>query len=538
MLKANNKNLSSNSISIRQRNLKTSANDTYDVIIIGGGITGAGIALDASLRGLKILLLEKNDFASGTSSKSTKLIHGGLRYLKQLNFSLVRKTGKEREVIHAIAPHLVQKQPLIVPVHSWTERLKLAAGLWLYDRLAGVKKADRNRYIPAEKAASYIPGFDQKKWKGAFLYPEYRALDSRLVIELIKTAAAEGATCLNYAFVGDMEMEDPVKRVHVQDRITHEQHTFQGKVIINAAGPWSDIVASKKSPTKHLILTKGVHLVINKTHWPIQKAIYFENNDGRMIFAIPQYESVYIGTTDTFYREHPDVVKAEAEDIDYILSTVGFAFPDVALSVQMVEGVWAGIRPLIGEESKSPSEISRKDEVFEQADGLITITGGKLTGYRLMARKITDLIEKRLSGQTTKCRTAHHLLSGGTETPGQHQCPDGFDQEAYQELLGLFGDNTEKTIATYRKYLPMFSEDHDQAIFAAMAYGMEYEYVQRFTDVVFRRSEWMYFYPQRVKKVMAEALQVMASVLEWPEGVQKEEEETINTYLQQLDELK
>lgn len=539
MLKANNKNLSSTSTSKSRRHVKASANDDYDLIIIGGGITGAGIALDASLRGMKVLLLEKNDFASGTSSKSTKLIHGGLRYLKQLNFSLVRKTGKEREVIHTLAPHLVRKQPLLVPVHSWAERIKLAAGLWLYDRLAGVKKADRNKYISGKKAASYIPGFDQQKWLGAYLYPEYRALDSRLVIELLKTATSLGATCLNYARVEGMEMGNAIKSVQVQDCLTTTTHTFRGRVVVNAAGPWSDLVASlKTSQQKHLILTKGVHLVISKTNWPIHKAIYFENNDGRMIFAIPQYDSVYIGTTDTFYRKNPDQVSANLEDIDYILDAVRFAFPDIVLAHKMVKGYWSGIRPLIGEEGKSPSEISRKDEIFEQPDGLVTITGGKLTGYRLMAKKVTDVVEKRLKGSHSPCTTAHHLLSGGGEQINKVDHSNVLREEVLQELIQLFGSNIEEVIHSYVKHLPLFSENHDQAIFAALVYGVEYEYVQRFTDVIFRRSEWMYFYPERVKAAMPEALHFMASLLAWPDHVIAEEEQSITAYLQLLDELK
>ncbi|MEB3315642.1 MAG: glycerol-3-phosphate dehydrogenase/oxidase, partial [Candidatus Melainabacteria bacterium] len=404
-------------------NLKTKK---YDLLVIGGGITGAGIALDAVLRGLSVALVEKGDFASGTSSKSTKLIHGGLRYLKQMDFALVQEVGTERAVVHNIAPNLVKPEKMLLPLYQGGTYSKLLTsfGLALYDFLAAVKKTERRVMLSSKEALKLEPLLKAEKLKGAGLYYEYRTDDARLTIEIIKTAIDKGADCLNYCEVIDFDYDNEGNLAFVKcsdrdvvgdenagieiaekphqgtvvgrtgsrlrnskDRsvlVVHEdlegdeneedvaprQCLFvEADVIVNAAGPWVDILRlkqqSEESLKKRLHLTKGVHLVVKRDKFPITQSVYFDETiKGRMIFAIPRAGITYFGTTDTNYSGSLDDIKVEEDDIDYLLAAVNGIFPDVQLKKEDIKSSWAGLRPLIHQEGKSPSELSRKDEIF------------------------------------------------------------------------------------------------------------------------------------------------------------------------------
>ena len=277
------------------------------LIIIGGGITGAGIALDAASRGLKTALVEKNDFAFGTSSRSTKLIHGGLRYLKQLEFGLVKEVGSERAVVHRLAPHLVVPEKMLLPLSE-----KKGLGYWLtsiglkvYDWLAGVKPEDQRRMLTKLQTLKSEPLLRKDDVKGGAIYAEYRTDDARLTIEIIKAAVTHGADVLSYAEAFDFVYNgDQVAGIKVRDGISGEEFVMHSKVVVSAAGPWVDELReiNKSKTGKRLHLTKGVHIVVAHARFPVRQAIYFDVEDGRMIFAIPRGRTTYIGTTDTTYR--------------------------------------------------------------------------------------------------------------------------------------------------------------------------------------------------------------------------------------------
>ncbi|MEM6699064.1 MAG: glycerol-3-phosphate dehydrogenase/oxidase, partial [Bacteroidota bacterium] len=314
----------------RQESIAQFTQEEFDLIVIGGGATGCGIALDAASRGLKTLLLEKRDFASGTSSKSTKLIHGGLRYLKQFEIGLVRETGTERAIVHRLASHLVLPEKMLLPIIENGTFGKLAAsfGLKVYDVVAGVSGKDKRKMLSKSKALETEPLLDESVLKGAGFYAEYRTDDARLTIELMKTAARYGAKALNYCKVEDFTYENgKVTAVKCEDQTSGQKFVVKAKSIVSAGGPWVDRLRKTDGSLsgKRLHLTKGVHIVVPHERFPLKYSIYFDVPDGRMMFAIPRGKITYIGTTDTTYHGDLNRVVATQDDATYILKGVKHA---------------------------------------------------------------------------------------------------------------------------------------------------------------------------------------------------------------------
>jgi glycerol kinase len=522
-------------------NLKTKK---YDLLVIGGGITGAGIALDAVLRGLSVALVEKGDFASGTSSKSTKLIHGGLRYLKQMDFALVQEVGTERAIVHNIAPNLVKPEKMLLPLYQGGTYSKFLTsfGLALYDFLAAVKKTERRVMVSSKEALKLEPLLKAEKLKGAGLYYEYRTDDARLTIEIIKTAIDKGADCLNYCEVMDFDYDNEGNLAFVKcsDRdVAPRQVLFfvEADMIVNATGPWVDILRlkqqSEESLNKRLHLTKGIHLVVKRDKFPITQSVYFDEMiKGRMIFAIPRAGITYFGTTDTNYSGSLDDIKVEDDDVDYLLAAVNGMFPSLQLKREDIKSSWAGLRPLIHQEGKSPSELSRKDEIFVSEEGLISIAGGKLTGYRKMAERVVDKVMQKLRSKKllktfTKSRTENlklnacafkdeaHLLEFKASLekflavylPNSKSNVAGdlelSSSEAYADhLLDNYGLNAYK-ILDYLKNLIIERKDlsRDAAfVLAELSYTIDHEYVRTAQDFWERRSGYLYFDIDKVRE--------------------------------------
>ncbi len=405
----------------RTKTIKNLANSQYDLVVIGGGITGGGIALDAASRGLKVALLEKNDFASGTSSKSTKLIHGGLRYLKQFDFWLVKEVGSERAIVHKLAPHLVLPEKMLLPLieNGSYGKWLTSVGLKVYDILAQVTGDDKRQMLEKKEALKLEPLLPKKILKGAGYYAEYRTDDARLTIENIKTSLQFGATALNYASVTDfLYTDEKISGVVVTDELSGDAFEVHTKYVISAAGPWVDELRSvnKSKKGKRLHLTKGVHLVFPYEKLPVKQSVYFAVPDGRMMFAIPRGKVTYVGTTDTNNNSDKDKVQTDLADAIYLLSAVNNMFPKINLGMEDIVSSWAGLRPLIHEEGKSASELSRKDEIFTSDTGLISIAGGKLTGYRKMAERVVDRIAKKMEEEyqykLKSCKTEAIPLCG------------------------------------------------------------------------------------------------------------------------------
>jgi len=515
-----------------------------DVLIIGGGITGAGIAWDASKRGLSTGLVEMHDFSWGTSSRSTKLVHGGLRYLKQGEVKLVMEVGRERALLYKKAPHIVIPAPMMLPIYKggtygyWMS----AIGLYVYDWLAGVKRSERRIMYGRSKTIEMEPLFKTEGLKGSGFYYEYRTDDSRLTVEIAKTAYRHGAKLVNYAKAVDFIYENgKAVGVHVEDVLTGNVYAVRAKKIVNAAGPWVDRVRSKDQEVKgkRLLLTKGVHLVVDHAKLPVRQSAYLDVPDGRMIFVIPREGKTYIGTTDTFYEGKIEEPRTTRKDRDYLIDAVNNAFPGVKLTAKDIESSWSGLRPLIREEGKGPSEISRKDEIFRSESGLITIAGGKLTGFRKMAEKVVDLVEKELAEQEGRrsagCTTDQDSISGGDR--------DGF--ELYEEYrnkwiekgtnLGIAKRDTDYLLARYGSNIaPIFEEYkarteaggrakrdgngiNRELLEAELHYAITHEMTVTASDFLIRRSGLITFDRPRAETLSTPVVETMARLLGWSE---------------------
>ena len=525
-----------------------------DLLIIGGGITGAGIALDAVSRGMKVGLLEKNDFASGTSSKSTKLIHGGLRYLKQLDFMLVREVGTERAIIHGLAPHLVVPDKMLLPIiedgtyGSWLTSI----GLKIYDVLASVEGDDKRKMLNKKEALEKEPLLPPKILEGAGYYAEYRTDDARLTTEVLKTAYEKGARILNYCEVSEFLYEDgTVKGVKAHDHLSDSDFEIQSSYVINATGPWVDQVRHNLNKDdllgKRLLPTKGVHLVFPYEKFPLKQSVYFDVSDGRMIFGIPRGKITYVGTTDTKYNDDLDKVETDIDDAAYLINAVNQMFPDIELKLEDVESSWAGLRPLIYEEGKTAGELSRKDEVFESENGLISIAGGKLTGYRKMAERVVDLVAKRFESEEKlefrKVQTENITLT--REPFANYKAvqryidqvfgtmePEGFDREDATTLVHNFGHDAELILDRYAE-LP--EEDKDIRLAKAeLWYCVNYEMAAMALDFFERRTGKMYFEVPAIEKLKHPIIEEMANMLNWTEQFKTEQLKLVDQKLHEV----
>ncbi|MED4750556.1 glycerol-3-phosphate dehydrogenase/oxidase [Brevibacillus choshinensis] len=517
--------------------------DRLDLLIIGGGVTGAGIALDAASRGLTVGLIEKQDFAAGTSSRSTKLVHGGLRYLKQGDVKLVREVGRERTILYRNAPHIVVPEKMILPIVEKGTYGKMATsiGLYVYDLLAGVKRKERRTMLSKKQTTVAEPLLRTDILIGSGMYYEYRTDDARLTIEVIKTARTFGASCVNYTEATDFIYENgKVIGVKGRDLITGKELVILAKKIVNAAGPWVDGLREKDQSLfgKRLHLTKGVHLVVPHARLPLKQAVYFDVADKRMIFAIPRNKSTYIGTTDTDYQGELESPRVTQQDVAYLLRATNAMFPSVKLTEQDITSSWAGLRPLIHEDGKSPSELSRKDEVFHSASGLITIAGGKLTGFRKMAERVVDIVTKELikeEGRAFKPCHTHQIVLAGGSFPSAAAIPDfirvqakrvryfGISEASIAELVGKYGKNTDKIVKLAIDLQKLRHPAEDAMVLAELQYGIHEEMVMTLRDFLIRRSGKLFFDRESIGRVYLKIADEMARTLKWS-AIEKERE--------------
>ncbi|HEX6859053.1 MAG TPA: glycerol-3-phosphate dehydrogenase/oxidase [Caulobacteraceae bacterium] len=418
--------------------------DRFDLLVVGGGVTGAGIARDAAMRGLKVALVEARDFASGTSSRSSKMIHGGLRYLAQGDLALVREAASERKAVERIAPHLTKMTYFVVPARNAAGIVKLNAGLWTFEKLGGVAKDRKHESWNAEELAKNEPALRTDDLAGAIVYPEYLTDDARLTLANIRSATVHGAVVASYAPVTDFLTEGgKVVGAVIGDALGNCGARVRAKVVVNAAGPWVDALRrlEDQAAPERLALTKGIHLVLPGAKLPISRTIVISTPDKRSIFAVPKRGMTYIGTTDTFY-ETPDYwPRIEAADVDYLIEAVAARFTTPKLTRADFTSAWSGVRPLVAEEGKSPSDISRKDEIWTGPHGVLSIAGGKLTAYRQMAQDVVDMAQKTLGQKPAKSLTATTSLVGGDLNVDRMtaRLRQTMDEHAAERLVQLYG---------------------------------------------------------------------------------------------------
>jgi len=379
----------------------------FDVIVVGGGITGAGIALDAATRGLKVALIEKGDFASGTSCRSTKLVHGGLRYLAQYRFRLTREALSERSLLQRLAPHLVEPIPFLFPIYNKrTEVWRVNTGLWLYDLMAGLRRTKVHRKLSRQSVLQRVPQLNPAGLRAGFVYYDARTDDARLVIEVLKSAVDYGATVANY-LNAERIVNDGGRAtgVVVRDSFNGETFTIGARKVVVATGVWLDQILAASNANdqslkrKRVRPAKGVHIIVPHHRIESDSAIAFPTPDNRLMFVIPWQGATLIGTTDTDYDGPLDNPRADRRDLDYLLNVVNAAFPGANLTDDDVISIQAGLRPLIDSGEETTAAVSREDRVFEIPDGTIAIAGGKLTTYRRMGRKVVDLVVQRLKAE-------------------------------------------------------------------------------------------------------------------------------------------
>ncbi len=402
-----------------QRNVAALTEGTYDLLILGGGITGAGVALDAALRGLRVALIDKGDFASGTSGVSSKLIHGGLRYLEQAAFGLVGEALTERRRLLHNAPHLVRPLRFILPFYRgarmppWKWRL----GLTLYDILAGRGNLRRSQPLTARQLMRESPSLRSHGLIGGADYFDAQMDDARLCIEVVRTAARQGACVANYVAATAFCLDaGRITGVTAQDQVAGQELTIRARQVLNATGPWVDAVCRLAGDARgpHLRPTKGVHIVA-PTRGLSAAFLLLHPRDGRVLFVIPWMGKTLIGTTDTFTTAGPDELRVLPEETAYLLEAHNHYFSPPLAERDML-GTFAGLRPLIRSRPGQPSALSREFRLIESPGGLLSAAGGKYTTYRHMAEEITDAVMWRL-GRRRRCRTHDFCLDGAPAEP-------------------------------------------------------------------------------------------------------------------------
>lgn len=526
--------------------------EPLDLLVIGGGITGAGIALDAVARGMKAAVVEMQDFAAGTSSRSTKLVHGGLRYLKQFEVGVVAEVGKERAIVYENGPHVTTPEWMLLPFYKggtfgpFTTNI----GLRVYDFLAGVKKSERRKMFTPEEALRREPLLKREGMKGAGYYVEYKTDDARLTLEVMKKAVEKGALALNYMKVIDLVYENrKVVGIKAEDLTDGSVQEIRAKKIVNAAGPWVDTLREidKSRKGKSLQLTKGIHLVFDHSRFPLKQAIYFDTPDGRMVFAIPREGKTYVGTTDTVYKGDIAHPKMTVEDRDYVLKAIDFMFPEVKITADDVESSWAGLRPLIHEDGKSPSEISRKDEIFVSESGFISIAGGKLTGYRKMAENIVDLVAEQLhkeEGREFPGTTTKHMAISGGDVGGSkgfiafaHSKVEegkklGLTEAEAEKLVQRYGSNVDQVYSIYQEEADKaLAENLDPVVYACLTYAINDEQVYKPADFFIRRTSALFFDIAWVKAHKESVIQYMKKIFNWSNEQEVEYKEELEQFI-------
>ncbi|MFZ5477974.1 MAG: glycerol-3-phosphate dehydrogenase [Myxococcota bacterium] len=511
----------------------------YDLLIVGGGIVGCGAARDAAMRGLSTALVEQNDVAFGTSSRSSKLVHGGLRYLEQGEFSLVFEAVSERRVLMDIAPHLVTPLGFLFPVYKHSRRgvFTVNIGMWLYDGLSLFRSPRIHRNLSAKDVEAEEPALERTGLRGAPLYYDCATDDARLTLENALDAVAHGAEVFTWTRVVGLVKDERgrITGVRVRDAHTGVERELGARCVVNATGPWTDRVRALGQADKPLLRpTKGVHIVVDHARLPVHNAVVcFHPDDGRVLFAIPWADRTYVGTTDTDYTGDPGEVYADANDVSYLLSAANRYFPGASLGREDVIATWAGLRPLIAEEG-SASSVSREHEIVVDADGLVTIAGGKLTTYRKMAKEVVDrgVAMLRLLGggpaEIGEAHTARHPLPGAVGWPEDDDVArvvarireagpaDEATARLFAATYGTRGVDVAARMAADPRAAEPIVEGRPERM-AQVDWAVERELAKTVTDVMVRRTQLYYRDVEQGLGAEEKVADRMAEKLGWTE---------------------
>lgn len=516
----------------RRAALHAMAREEYDLLIVGGGITGSGLARDAALRGLTTALVEKADFGYGTSSRSSKLVHGGIRYLAHGEVGLVRESARERTVLRSIAPHLVHPLPFLFPLYKGESVAKFRAGFWLFDKLAAAAPQEEHRFLDAAALRARLPTLHQPA-AGAVEYGEYITDDARFTLENALSAAQHGARVANHApLVSFLVQGGRLAGGRVQDAFSGRTFDVRARVVVNATGPWAEetVRLGATPPLKRLLPSKGVHLLFRAERLPLEGAIALRSPSGREGFAIRRWNFVYVGTSDVAHHGRLDGPTADRAAVLDVLGMARDCFPGLDLQEQDIVATWAGLRPLIAEAGRSPRDTSRHDEVWRSPEGLLTIAGGKLTTYRPMACRVMAHVARELGRDLGSGRLTAQVPLPGGELGGQSFA--AFRQAMTAELLarGVSAQAAERVTWLYgnrvRDLLAMGDQDSRwlqplaegvAALRGEVRLAVEQEMAGTLADFMDRRSSLLIFSEDHGLGAAEPASCLMAERLGWSE---------------------
>lgn len=504
----------------------------FDVLVIGGGITGAGIARDAALRGFKTALVEKQDFAGGTSGNSARLIHGGLRYVESFQFSVVYQACAERGVLSHIAPHQVSPVPFVIPLAGGlSNRLKVQLALGIYDALALYRNFHLNEYLTRQQVAQAEPDITLREPRSAMRYWERAMDDARMTLSTILSASEQGALALNHAeVIGFLKLQGQVVGVTVRDQVSGDEFEIKASYVINAGGPWNDVIRNldQAGLTPSVRPNKGIHVIVPYTRLPIKGVMNFRAvRSKRMLYTVPWRHTTFIGTTDTDYHDDLDAVYAEQDEVAWLLDSVNNAFIDVNLTQADVISTYAGLRPLVEAQSSTGYRATREHHISVSPSGLISIAGGKFTTHRAMARDVVDLVAAQLkTGQP--CRTAQLPLDSELATlravksliEKVRAASADLDEDVAQHLVATYGSRSLSLLATIgqAKTLGRRIVDGLPYLSAEILYAVNDERACTLNDVMIRRTRLMHELPQQGLDVAEAIAAEMKPLLGWTDA--------------------
>jgi glycerol-3-phosphate dehydrogenase len=511
----------------RERLLERFAAEVFDVLVIGGGVTGCGIALDAASRGLSVALVEKRDFAAGTSSRSSKLIHGGLRYLEQLDIRLVREALHERKLlVERLAPHLVHSLPLLFPLKrgAW-DRVFMGSGLLLYDGLAGLHPAlPRHRHLSRTACVRAVPSLREDAVTGGIRYFDAQVDDARFAVTLAGTAQTHGAACASAVeVIGFLHEGERVSGVRVRDLESEDEFEIQSRVVVNATGVWTTEMERLAGVRDPLLVrpSKGVHVVVPKACIDSTLALILPTEKS-VLFVLPWSDHWIIGTTDTAWQfglDHPSATRA---DIDYLLEHVN-AVLRKPLTIEDITAVYVGLRPLVSKAAKDTTAISREHTVRRSAPGLVSIAGGKYTTYRIMARDAVDVAAAELPFAVTPSRTEDIPLLGAVgwaqaaARARLHPGAAGLSPLQIRHLVRRYGSLALKVLDLVAEK-PALAEPLAGAetyLAAEVAHATYLEGALHVDDVLTRRTHIAFEAPDRGRRAVEDVARLMAPALGW-----------------------
>jgi len=516
----------------RRQALDAMASDVHDVLVIGGGITGAGVARDAAMRGLRVALVDAGDFAHGTSSRSSCLIHGGLRYLEHGWLRLVFEASRERRTLLRIAPHVVHPRRFVFPVHEGgrVRRWQIWAAVWLYDALALFRNVGRHRLLSRGGVLRIETLLKDRGLRGGAAYYDAQCDDARLTLATVRSAHRHGARCANYARVVGLEKAGGrVRGARIANAVSGRELSVRAHCVVNATGPWSDRLRQLDDPGAAPALrpTKGAHVTVAQQRVGNAGAVTFISPvDGRVMFILPWGEVTLIGTTDTDTAEGPDDVAAGHDDVVYLLRSANALFPDARLHEGDVVAAWAALRPLLDVPARSASSVPREHRITEEPSGLITVAGGKLTTYRVMAEQTVDLVARqlrRLDGRRVPARAAtdREPLPGG-EIADVGQAADelvkeGLDADTARHLASTYGAEAAAVahIAQADRSLALPLVEGARWIRAEVVHQARREMAMTVSDVLTRRTHVFHSVPGHGLEASGRVAELLAAELGW-----------------------